>query len=173
MDHVCSQRPDAHPAALFLWAAHSRDRDRHCYCPCLGAISSTKGNHLLCSYKQITHWRVSGGIIHFYHTEAHQGCHSITWKGLQLLWGTSSPAIISISHPSLFCSVPYYKLQVLPTFLLIPTWKKFVWWPQILDHLHKRHGSDCFSTACPVSRKHDRIHVTWHTQLQRQILILI
>lgn len=116
MDHICSQRLDAHPVAVSLWAAQGRDRDRHCYCPCLGAIPSTKGNHLLCSYKQITHQRVAGGILHFYHTEAHQGCHSITWKGLQLLWGTSSPAIISISHPPLFCSVPYYKLQVLPTF---------------------------------------------------------
>lgn len=121
MDHICSQTLDAHPVAVFLRAAHSLDRDRHCYCPCLGAISSTKGNHLLCSYKQITHRRVSGGIFHFYHPEAHQGCHSITWKGLQLLWGTSSPAIIPISHPSLFCSVPGYKLQVLPTLLLIHT----------------------------------------------------
>jgi len=47
---------------------------------------------------------VSVGIIHFYHTEADQECHSIIQKGLHLLQGTSSSAIISISLP---CSVQY------------------------------------------------------------------
>lgn len=110
------------------------------YCPHLRAISSTKGNHLLHSYKQITYWCVSVGIIHFYHTEADQGCHSITRKGLELLWGTSSSATIPISHPSLFCSVPYlnyWKLGLLLRFLLTHTKEDFAWRPWILDHLHK------------------------------------
>lgn len=100
------------------------------YCPYLRAISRTKGNHLLYSYEQITYWCVSVGIIHFYRTEADQGCHSITPKC------TSSSATISISHPPLFCSVPYYnywKLRVLITFLLIHSKEDFVRWPQLLD----------------------------------------